>query len=382
MFNISSIISFFFKGIMNAKSAQIHEFILSGISAGEFSIGAKIPTEKELGERFSTNRMMAHYAVKRLEKDGVVVRNKKQGTLVNPRISDTAILDLRSLHSKRVYILATLSDSKGIHWNESVISTLEHNLQEMDYAVINQDFECEHASFIKQFAEIAKSGARAVFILPDHDEALFLQNNQNLLECESPDIYFLNRGVGSFHRTGCHILSFDSFNEGVIAGEYLRKKGYREIIFAGEYNDASHFWVEERMAGAAVGSQGSNKNTIPITELKLSGSPLIKRLRETIENSEEKPAIIAKNDSLAIQILEGLKKSGLSAPADFALIGFDNTPAGRKLGLTSVAPPANRVGDLFTEMMSQIKWRKSNGIKINMKVKSKIMERKTTPKRK
>jgi DNA-binding LacI/PurR family transcriptional regulator len=363
---------------MNAVAVKIYDSILYQISTAQLAVGERIPTETALAKEFSTNRMNAHYAVKKLEADDIVIRNKKQGTLVSPVVSTEKILDLRNLYSNSVFVLASLADAKNIHWNENAILTLEQSLRDEGYKVIHQDLPCDHESFRATFSKISETGARAVFIIPDHDEASFLLENKDLLEKSFSDIYLLNRGVGNFHQIGCHLLNLDPFDEGVMAAEHLLEKGFRQIVFAATHSTGDYFWCDERKAGAVFGIKMASHGESEISNLSLPRAELFLQLYKLITESSEKIAIIAQHDRLAIAIIEYLENAGLKLAEDFGLIGFDNSAAGRKFGLTTVSPPSDRVGEVFAEMMLQANWRKNNGIKIALKLKSSIIDREST----
>ena len=61
---------------------QLKEKILANISAGAYSKGQRIPTEKELSETFGMSRVTVRRAVKDLEKEGILVSYPKRGTFV------------------------------------------------------------------------------------------------------------------------------------------------------------------------------------------------------------------------------------------------------------------------------------------------------------
>lgn len=64
------------------KYLQIEKYLLNKIESGEYKKGSKLPSERELGEKFGISRMTARNALSELVKSGVAVRKGTAGTLV------------------------------------------------------------------------------------------------------------------------------------------------------------------------------------------------------------------------------------------------------------------------------------------------------------
>ncbi|WP_017381393.1 GntR family transcriptional regulator [Paenisporosarcina sp. TG-14] len=63
---------------------QIEEHLKLRILQDEFSIGAAIPSERELSEMFSVSRMTVRQSITNLVNDGLLYREKGRGTFVAP----------------------------------------------------------------------------------------------------------------------------------------------------------------------------------------------------------------------------------------------------------------------------------------------------------
>jgi DNA-binding transcriptional regulator YhcF (GntR family) len=101
------------------------------ISDGALKPGDKLPTEMELGAKFKTGRLNAHYAVKSLEEAGLLTRNKRGGTTVKSIPSTFTLGQLKSETSDSVCVLNQYADTiSSIHWNEKLIAPLERILKE------------------------------------------------------------------------------------------------------------------------------------------------------------------------------------------------------------------------------------------------------------
>ena len=61
---------------------QVYGRILTGIAGGLFPIASKLPSEKQLGERFGVSRPVVRDALSRLQRDGLIESRKGSGSFV------------------------------------------------------------------------------------------------------------------------------------------------------------------------------------------------------------------------------------------------------------------------------------------------------------
>ena len=76
---------------------RIKNFILAGIDGGKWELGARIPSENQLAQRFSLSRMTVNRAIKELEADGVVDRVQGKGTFVSAPRPLSSVLQIQSI---------------------------------------------------------------------------------------------------------------------------------------------------------------------------------------------------------------------------------------------------------------------------------------------
>jgi len=68
-------------------------------------------------------------------------------------------------------------------------------------------------------------------------------------------------------------------------------------------------------------------------------------IRELLKQGTEFDAIFAANDNMAIGALEALGSAGKTVPADVAVVGFDDIPLARHLGITTVRVRIAELGE-------------------------------------
>ena len=67
------------------KYVKIQNYILDAIQSGKYRPGSKLPTEKELSEKFSVSRITVNKALKELSVAGVLEGVRGSGTFVSDR---------------------------------------------------------------------------------------------------------------------------------------------------------------------------------------------------------------------------------------------------------------------------------------------------------
>ncbi|MBN9620268.1 MAG: substrate-binding domain-containing protein, partial [Actinobacteria bacterium] len=116
--------------------------------------------------------------------------------------------------------------------------------------------------------------------------------------------------------------------------------------------------VADRLAGtqAALASArlGAGRFTVVPTEGmtvaagRIAGQDVLDRRR-----SERPSAVVCANDLLALGVLQVLTERGLRAPADLAIVGYDDIDfaAAAAVPLTSVRQPRQELGRTATELL-------------------------------
>lgn len=67
---------------MEAKYVKIYKYYLKKIQIGKYSAGEKLPTEKEISEKFGVSRDTTRKSLSLLQKDGVISKNQGSGSTV------------------------------------------------------------------------------------------------------------------------------------------------------------------------------------------------------------------------------------------------------------------------------------------------------------
>lgn len=154
---------------------------------------------------------------------------------------------------------------------------------------------------------------------------------------------------------------YDNRFAGYQAAQHLLRQGYRQLIFLAPFADT---WLAERVQGAqnAVRQAGLPDHALCLcpggspTEFydRLVSNSCVHDLAQTAftrgwnalcPGSKGPYGIITPNDDTAYVVLDAASKHGQEAGADFGLVGFDDDPRSYVVGLTTVRPPVEAMGE-------------------------------------
>lgn len=86
------------------RFAELADLLRPEIADGRYPVGAKLPTEAELGERFSVGRHTVREAIRLLREEGLVECRRGAGTIVVPRNpTQTFRLEAQSINDLVAY---------------------------------------------------------------------------------------------------------------------------------------------------------------------------------------------------------------------------------------------------------------------------------------
>jgi LacI family transcriptional regulator len=145
-----------------------------------------------------------------------------------------------------------------------------------------------------------------------------------------------------------------NYQGSVDAMEYLLGLGHRRIGYISGRAELES--SNRRLSGYR---DSLAKAGIPIDEQLISSGDFttdtgVKCARELLSLKDRPTAIFASNDQMALGVLQVAQELGLHIPENFSLVGFDNIPESKYLGLTTVDQFVFEMGYLATQMLIKI----------------------------
>ncbi len=174
---------------------------------------------------------------------------------------------------------------------------------------------------------------------------------------------------------------YDNRYAGYQAAQHLIKSGYQNLVVLNPFIDS---WLTERIQGMrdAVRHAGFPEDSLhlypqasPSSLYDMEKSHGMLRLlakyllTEVMENrsGESLTGIISPNDDIAYIILSEASELGVNPGSDFGLVGFDDDSKSYTLGLTTVRPPIEEMGEEAGRLLLKAIHGDKNGLQVRMR---------------
>jgi LacI family transcriptional regulator len=124
---------------------------------------------------------------------------------------------------------------------------------------------------------------------------------------------------------------------------YLIERGHRRItMILAEVGPS-----QQRALGYASVMRAAGLSPDVVTDSRYSEQSGTRAMNEVLARKRDRPtAVFGANDMLAVGAMVSARNAGLSIPSDIAIAGFDDIPAAKLLGLTTVRQPEFDLGAL------------------------------------
>ena len=179
--------------------------------------------------------------------------------------------------------------------------------------------------------------------------------------------------VGDVHKGLAHIGT-DDYNGGYLTGEYLARKGHRDILYL--TSDRPVPCVARRTAGFI---KALTAHKIPIREdyilaVKDPGTPLLtqhahqrelpKQINQFLDRSLPFTALTGYSTLPILSMCSQLHKHGFKIPDDISVVAYGSTPylSEQNVMLTAVLPPTFEQGAAAVEMLLNLLSDKPNPV--------------------
>jgi DNA-binding LacI/PurR family transcriptional regulator len=153
-------------------------------------------------------------------------------------------------------------------------------------------------------------------------------------------------------------VASDNYMGGVLAAQYLLKKGCKHFMFIGDDAQGEH---------TNVNTEVSNRRKGFIDELKRHGVSGIVNIEyplgdynyipesvyDTVIEHQEVDAVFANNDNIAAEVVKRLEMHGRRVPEDVKVIGFDGGRGGYQLNktITSISQDPDAIAIAIVEIL-------------------------------
>lgn len=367
------------------------QLLRAKIQQGFWATGAKLPSRKDLAQEFGVAIATMERAIGNLLSDGTLSADGARGTFVAdpnatpaPRAPGDHIL--RFAASSEAPIAANLTlgivsarsnspiaNDLGAMWIRSVTQAVEQVFSSAGgssyfYNRLGADGKWQPMTLAVETFVTDRVDAIIVILCDDDqdiEEVAGAAQSHDL-----PIVFITSKPI----RIPLRHVFYDNFDAGYQAAKHLLDRGYRELAYINPFDIP---WATERLAGAReavrqAGIPGVSIATYPDT---LHEHPVASSARTgvgTEQAAEEARAIarqtaeglstrdgfpkamIAANDNLAFEIMRAAHAIGMNTGEHYALVGFDDDPMARVLGLSTIRPPFDAMAEEAAKMLLMV----------------------------
>ncbi len=322
-------------GLKEPLYQRIYSAIKQRIDAGEWGLGAILPTENELCESYQVSRGTVRQVMAKLERDGMVRRERGRGTfLIHPGLEKPGRM---ANHPTLSFIVPYVRDS----YVSSILIGVESAARAGGYAVVFSHVENDLDKQELALRTAVRQGAEGIILYPvnsrDASPILSELTQQNF------PLVLVDRYIRCLYTA---FVASDNFGGGLIATRHLLSLGHRRIALLSWTEMVTT--MEHRRAGYRQALLEAGLAFDPCLEWEVEGYPDIDihALTCLLQQSPRPTAVFAANDQLALAVQRTARALKLSIPDDLALVGFDNLDISSQLDvpLTTIAQPAVEIG--------------------------------------
>lgn len=370
---------------------QIADKIRRQIRDGVLPGGSVLPSRRDLAAEFGTAVGTVQKALSGLTADGTVLIKGRWGTVVaggdqepqgstksqdapvepqqRERISAVAAgalsLDIAMI-GEIYYAENAYLDLRDI-WGATAASVVEKAVVEVGGRFDFYNSQCRSNDWAKNAAlsinrRIARE-SRAIAVLNFSGEIVEISASPILKDLKLPVIAIGGKDV----RFPFYSVYSDERDAGSQAVLHLIERGAREILFISPYTAN---WVNERLAGAVdaaahAGWIGDSFRSSIKTSLdvdpptngltgKRHDQCAYEFARSLLASGARSRAILAANDYVAIGYIHAAAEFGLEVGKDYMIVGFDDSVEAREMGLTTLRPPIEEMGQTAVKIIQLV----------------------------
>jgi GntR family transcriptional regulator of arabinose operon len=332
------------------KYLQLKQEILSWLHSGRLKPDEQMPSENEIAEQFQMSRQTVRQTFGELEQDGWLFRVQGKGTFVSNPQSQKA-LAIQTIGVVTTYISdyifplivrgaeAALRD-KGYRL---VLSSTDNDKQKEKEILISMMSQPLSGLIIEPTKSAEGNPNLSYYLSLDYQKIPYIMINERYPEMD------------------CAYVRIDDEKGGFLATEHLIQLGHRRIAGFFKTDDLQGV---NRLKGFI---RAHHQYQIPLLpEMVIGYSTEEKQIKpyetamQLLSQAEDKPtAMVCYNDGLAVNLLEVIRKLGLSVPDDLSLVGFDDSAlaTATEVKLTTLTHPKTEMGvaaaDLLIAMIEQ-----------------------------
>ncbi len=360
---------------------RVENDIRSRILSGVLAPGAMLASRHNLAREYGVALSTAQQAVSNLIAEGLLETVDRKGTFVAQNVGATErqavtgqnLSEAPTPGELRLGIVSTalidpsVSADVGSMWARLAIRALEQAFSAAGGSTYFFDrYPANRGPYTRGFddgnavqmpaaiSELRAMGVSAIAVVGLCDSRDMSDEVISAVDIEEIPVVYL-----SWHEIPPPLAQvyYDNRYAGYQAATHLLRSGYSRIVMLRPFEEQ---WLDERIEGAksALRHAGAPQRMLQLFPQAIERSPYLVRgtiatvkamvptlLGQLQQDPDSRIGIIAPNDDIAYAVVEAAGHAGLVIGADFGLVGFDDDARSCSLGLTTVRPPVEEMGE-------------------------------------
>lgn len=296
---------------------QIYNYFHDRIKTGVLKANDKIPTEKELMEKFLVSRITVKNAINKLGEDGYVTRIPGKGTFVNAEVNvHSGVIPKKKLIG---LVLCDIDYTFGIE----ILTSIETELTNLGYHMIFKRTHESKESELQALRDLIALGVEGIIIQTVHGE-IYSDDVLRIYLSGFP-IVFIDRHM---EKTSVPVVTTNNYQSSREMTRRLLQAGYKHIAFISS-DPSGTSSLEKRYEGFRSVYNKKETNVLdletPTTRFKTKEnvSSDLEKIKKLFRKHPEIDCIFAAEMFVAQLSKSALKQLGLRTPQDVGIVTFD-----------------------------------------------------------
>lgn len=329
---------------------QLRLLIMAEIERGTFLRGARLPSERELAERFGTSRTTVRQAIESLVEGGALVRSPGKGTFVKgtpdgpPAPEDPAAAAEKSQGTLAFVISEDIFEFVPMGYNRILVGA-QKACQQSGYRLLFHVLTDEgHTGEAGVAGYMVTGGAPRRFLERLRAAATPLVLVDLLLDDRSASV------------------GFDYAGGMRQAVTYLHGLGHRKIGFIGFPNSEKYVAFWQNLAALGLPYEPRWVVFLQVQDLQSSMLSGYRAMQAILTADSLPTAMIATNDLVALGAKDALTVAGIHVPERMSVVGFDDLGVETDRPLTTMQTDSAEAGRLAVNLLlDQIQGKPTQG---------------------
>ncbi|HJF85454.1 MAG TPA: GntR family transcriptional regulator [Megamonas hypermegale] len=329
------------------KYTDLMNWIREQILSGEFTIGMRLPSENELGKKFSISRQTVRQATSVLESEGLLERRRGSGTYVSATSNS-----VKKSSSRNIGVVLTYLDD---YIFPSIVKGIERVLTKNGYFM----------QLAFTYNRVEKEAYILDSMIKNNIDGLIIEPSKSGIPYINTDFYQKIKALGipcifvhadTNPLMGIPSIRMDDYLLGQSAAEYLIKHGHKNIAGIFKSDDMQgqlrYSGVINALKHHDLLASERNMYWYTTEDIKLiRNGNLDTEILDRIGNAT---ALVCYNDEMAKTLIDILYKSDKKIPDDISIISFDDLALESTIGLTTFAHPKQELGKIVAVQLLKL----------------------------